>query len=403
MKELYFDHNATMPLCAEAKRAWVEAVDAHWLNPSSPYRAAAAAHARMEAAREAIAQRMAIEPKRIVFTSGATEANNAVFQHWAGALSGTALVGSGTSLVRSGTALAGGGTAPVGLSPTEHPSVLEAAEGFLSGRFVYLEVDGNGRIDLGALAARLQAGELAAVSVMAANNETGVLQPWPEIAELCREAGVPYHCDASQWIGKMPLDGLGACSFVSACAHKFAGPKGVGFLVLPSEDFSFRVMWGGGQESGHRAGTEDVPGVLAMLAALQAAQPDAKGARDAFSAQLSEAIPGTRIVAADAERMWNTVSLIMPEFSSARWVRALEKAGCLVSSGSACSTGQAAVSHVLLAMGLDSAAAGRVLRISSGFGTSEADWKVLLEAFLRAREMLQQSVTDSPATVISID
>lgn len=382
MEKLYFDHNATMPLCAEAKRAWVEAVDAHWLNPSSPYRAAAAGHARMEGAREAIAQRMAVEPKRIVFTSGATEGNNAVFRHWAATLSGTA---------------------PVGLSPTEHPSVREAAEGFLGGRFVYLEVDGDGRIDLGALQAVLSAGELAAVSVMAANNETGVLQPWPEIAKLCQRAGVPYHCDASQWIGKMPLEGLGACSFVSACAHKFAGPKGVGFLVLPSADLSFRVMWGGGQEWGHRAGTEDVPGVLAMVAALQAAAPRARDARDAFSAHLSEAIPGTQVVGSGTERLWNTLSLIMPAFSSVRWVRALEKAGCLVSSGSACSTGQAAVSHVLLAMGLNPATAGRVLRISSGFGTSEADWNVLLAAFLRAWASLQQSVTDSPSTVISID
>ena len=382
MNHLYFDHNATTPLCAEAKAAWTEAVDAHWMNPSSPYRAAAAVHARMEAAREAIADLFEVDPKRIVFTSGATEANNAVFQHWATAL---------------------GGTGGVGLSPVEHPSVLEAAEAFLGKRCVHLSVDEDGRIDLAALEESLAAGELAAVSVMAANNETGVLQPWREIARLCRQAGVPYHCDASQWVGKLLPAGLGDCSFVSVCAHKFGGPKGVGFLIVPASDVGCRVMLGGEQEHGHRAGTEDVPGVLSMLAALRAARPQTATARDAFIARVTEAIPGTAVVGAGAERLWNTVSLIMPEFSSTRWVRALEKAGCLLSSGSACSTGQAGVSHVLLAMGIDSTAAGRVLRISSGFATSAEDWQSLSEAFLTAHASLQKSVAGSPSKVISID
>ncbi|NBB80363.1 MAG: aminotransferase class V-fold PLP-dependent enzyme [Verrucomicrobia bacterium] len=382
MEQLYFDHNATTPLCAEAKRAWAEAVDAHWMNPSSPYRAAAAVHARLEAAREEIAGFFEIEPKRIVFTSGATEANNAVFQYWADVLPGTA---------------------KVGLSPVEHPSVLEAAERFLGERSGHLSVDADGRVDLVALEARLAAGELAAVSVMAANNETGVVQPWRDIARLCREVGVPYHCDASQWVGKMPLSGLGDCSFVSVCAHKFAGPKGVGFLILPDTESRCRVMLGGEQEHGHRAGTENVPGVLAMLAALRAARPQTAAARDAFIARITKAIPGTTVVGVGTERLWNTVSLIMPEFSSTRWVRALEKAGCLLSSGSACSTGQASVSHVLLAMGIDPAAAGRVLRISSGFATSAKDWEALSEAFLTAQASLRKSVADSPSKVISID
>lgn len=382
MKPIYYDHNATTPLCVEAKRAWTDAVDAHWMNPSSPYRAAAAVHAQLEAARTEIAHLFAVEPKRIVFTSGATEANNAVFQHWAGALPGTA---------------------PVGLSPVEHPSVLEAAESSLGERRVLLAVDGDGRVDLPALEASLSSGELAAVSVMAANNETGVLQPWPEVAQLCREASVPYHCDASQWVGKMPPIGLGDCSFVAVCAHKFGGPKGVGLLILPAPEAACRVMLGGEQEHGHRAGTEDVPGILAMLAALRAAKPLAATDRDGFIARITEVIPRVTVIGAGAERLWNTVSLIMPEFSSTRWVRALEKAGCLLSSGSACSTGQAGVSHVLLAMGIEATAAGRVLRISSGFETSSEDWQALEQAFLTAHASLQKSVADSPSKVISID
>lgn len=382
MDYLYFDHNATMPLCAEAKRAWMEANDGCWMNPSSPYRAAAAVHAKMEAARAEIAEMFGVEPKRVVFTSGATEANNAVIRYWAETLSGTAALG---------------------LSPTEHPSVFEAAEAFWGERQVQLAVDSDGCIDLAALEARLRAGDLAAVSVMAANNETGVVQPWPQIAELCREAGVPYHCDASQWVGKMPSAGLGDCTFVSACAHKFAGPRGAGFLIMPTPGSACRLLLGGGQENAHRAGTEDVPGILSMLAALRAAEPRTAAHRDAFAARVIEQIPGTQVIAGEADRLWNTVALIMPEFGSTRWVRALEKAGCLLSSGSACSTGQVSVSHVLLAMGIDATAAGRVLRVSSGFDTSAEEWQELAEAFLAAHKSLQKSVMNSPSTVITID
>ncbi|TVP77302.1 MAG: aminotransferase class V-fold PLP-dependent enzyme [Puniceicoccaceae bacterium] len=382
MSRLYFDHNATTPLCPEAKAAWLEVVDTHWMNPSSPYRAAAAVQVRLEAARAELADLCQVEAERLVFCSGATEANNVVFRHWA------------QRLPASGR---------VGLSPVEHPSVLEAAKHYFGERIEYLPVDAAGRVDMAVLEKRLGAGGLAAVSIMAANNETGVLQAWPEAAQLCRRAGVPYHCDASQWVGKQPMTGMGAGHYVSGCAHNFGGPKGVGFLILPSQGDPCRITFGGGQEYGHRAGTEDVAGVLAMLAALRAAKPQATTARDAFIAEITQRVAGTQVLGEGAEHLWNTVALVMPEFSSTRWVRALEKAGCWLSSGSACSTGHASVSHVLLAMGLDAAVAGRVLRVSSGFETSRADWQALAEAFTGAYQSLREADAASPSKVISID
>jgi cysteine desulfurase len=137
---------------------------------------------------------------------------------------------------------------------------------------VWVELDGNGVVQLERLEALLTDGAIGAVSVMAANNETGVVQPWREISALCRRHRVAYHCDASQWLGKLPSTGLGAAGWVTATAHKFGGPKGTGFLVLPEQAEGFRSQQGGEQERGHRAGTEDFPGIAAMVAALADAE-----------------------------------------------------------------------------------------------------------------------------------
>ena len=173
---------------------------------------------------------------------------------------------------------------------------------------------------------------------MAANNETGVLNDWSAIAKICASKGVQYHCDASQWIGKLPLTGLNRCDFVTGCAHKFGGPRGIGLSLLPKEKTEFRSFLGGAQEFGHRAGTEDVAGILAMTTALKTTETEAHTAknRDAFIAELSRHMPSVEVVGASAERLWNTVMLILPDFETMRWVHALEKRGFLVSSGSAC-------------------------------------------------------------------
>ncbi len=378
----YFDHNATTPLAQEARSAWLEAVDGQWLNPSSPYRNAAAVKVRLESAREELANLLGVEPGRLVFCAGATEANNAVFQNWA-------------SVLPDGASIA--------VSPTEHPSVIEAAKAFFEGRIVWFPVDSGGRVDLKVLDELLEECRVEAVSVMAANNETGVLQAWGSIADRCKEAGVAYHCDASQWVGKMPLFGLGECSFVTACAHKFGGPKGAGFLILPNADHACHVLWGGGQEAGRRAGTEDVAGVLSMIAALKAASPQCSADRDRFIAEVSGRIDRIEVVGDNTDCLWNTVSLILPDFQSLRWVRALEKAGFLVSSGSACSSGSAHVSHVLLAMGVDTGKAGRVLRVSSGYNTTTEDWQALADSLCEVYARLKSDSSSGSSRVISLD
>jgi cysteine desulfurase len=382
MQLRYFDHNATTPLAEPARDAWLDAAQVQWLNPSSPYRSAAAVRVRYEAARESLAARFGVEPERVVFTSGATEANNAVIRAWS------------MRLPRR---------ARVGVNPTEHPSVIESAKTYLGDRVEWLPIDENGRVDIDSIRGRVAVGELAALSVMAANNETGVIQPWQALAELCAEAEIPYHCDASQWVGRMALDGLSACSYVTGCAHKFGGPKGVGFMLIPKVSDGFHVLTGGEQEMRHRAGTEDVAGVLAMVAALDASVTGDLAWRDAFIQQVQSEIPRTKLVGADAPRLWNTVSLIMPKYSNLRWIRALEKAGFLVSAGSACSTGKESVSSVLMAMGFESGAAGRALRISSGTGTSAEDWHALADALLAAYQSLEKESAASNASVISID
>lgn len=376
---LYFDYNATTPLLPRAKAAWLEATEQHWLNPSSPYRAAAAAHVRLEEARKRLAAMFDVDPRRVVFNSGATEGNNAVFAGFARTL---------------------GANARVAVGATEHPSGIEAARFYFQGRIDWLKPDVCGVIELDP--SRLE--KNAAVSLMAANNETGVLHPWQDWAAACRERGLPMHCDASQWIGKMPLEGLAACDYVTGCAHKFGGPKGVGFLFVP-EGFAAGLL-GGAQERGQRAGTEDLAGILAMLAALEWSESQrlncSSRGKEHFLKGLQAALPGVEVLGAGAATLWNTAQIVMPEFQSTRWIRALEKEGFLLSAGSACATGKGGPSHVLAAMGVDGQKAGRTLRISAGWETSAEDWQALLEALVKCHRSLKQEAVDDDSQVISI-
>jgi cysteine desulfurase len=385
MQACFFDNNATVPLRPEAKAAWCAAVDDLWLNPSSPYRAAARVAVHLAAVREQFAEQFAVGPERVVFNSGATEGNNTVFAHWAATLPVDARIG---------------------VSPAEHPSVTEAAKRSFGARVEWLVLDANGAVDLHALQARLAAGAYAAVSVMAANNETGVLNPWAAIAQACRAAGCQYHCDATQWIGKLPAGGLSECDFVTGCGHKFGGPRGIGFCIVSNGARAVSLLAGGAQEQGHRAGTEDVAGIVSMQAALGAAAAAAANcsvaSRDLFIESIGAALPEVEFVGLGAERLWNTLSLIVPEFASVRWIRALEKRGFLVSAGSACSTGKAGPSPVLAAMGLDADKARRALRISAGTATTAADWVGLSAALVASYASLRSEAEGSGSKVISI-
>ena len=368
----YFDHNATTPLADAASEAWLKIQAENWHNPSSPTRAAARAKIRLDSYHEALSVLLGGEPVHYVFNSGATEGAHAVLAHWAKRLAPDARIA---------------------VSATEHPCVLAAAARCFPGRIDWLAHEAGGVVTPAAVCAALAAGA-AGVVVMAANNETGVLQPWSEIAEACRAAnggaGVPYLCDATQWLGKLPGAGFGSCgAWVIASGHKFGAPKGVGFVKLPAgrAEPDFVSQGGGLQEAGHRAGTEDVAGIAALCAALVECEQkhviwesQRLAWRERFERELTAALPGARIVAADTERLWNTVFAIMPHGEYARWIARLDKRDVQVSTGAACATGKDGPSHVLAALGVAPEEARRALRISAGWGTTEADWTMLLDA-----------------------
>ncbi|MEM8955072.1 MAG: aminotransferase class V-fold PLP-dependent enzyme [Verrucomicrobiota bacterium] len=357
----YFDHNATTPVSTAAREAWLEAVERHWENPSGLYREAGVVKRKLEELREELASYMGYGPERVVFNSGATEGNNAVFR-------------------------AETGDSRVLLGGVEHPSVRDAARENLGRRVVELSVSGAGVTEVEAIEKELGAGDVGLVSVMAANNETGVLQPWGVIRELCHSAGVRYHCDASQWIGKLALGGFAHCDLVTGSGHKFGGPKGVGFLVVPADgEAGFRSQSGGPQEAGYRGGTEDYPSIVAMMAALRERLTiDGVGMsvdRDWFESELKTRIAGVRVVGEGSERLWNTSMIVMPDHRNVKWLTRLSGLGFALSTGSACSSGRENPSHVMEAMGLDYEEMGRVLRVSAGVETKRSDWASLVEAF----------------------
>lgn len=362
---IYFDHNATTSLHPAARAAWLEANDTLIGNPSSPHRIGARADAALTAARQKLAGILGCDALDIVWTSGATESANIVLAHAARTLAPDA---------------------EILVSAIEHPCVLAPARHHFGARLRLMPVTREGVLDLNWLEAELKKRQPSLVALMAANNETGVLQPWREALALCRAHEVKFFCDAVQWIGKLPSHGLGACDFVSGSAHKFGGPKGVGFLKCPAKSRVEPLLLGGPQEEGRRAGTENVPSVLGMLAALEAREATMETVsreqqRVNFETRLLAALPGAEIVGDGAPRLWNTVMLLMPDADcQQRWVVKLDKAGFAVSTGSACASGKEAPSHVLTAMGRSPAEAARVLRFSAGWESTAQEWDSLLAA-----------------------
>jgi cysteine desulfurase len=368
---LYFDHNATSPLSVSARDAWLDAVARYPGNPSSPHRLGARASAALDGAREKLAGWLGCEPGSIVFTSGATESSNTILSH-----------------------LARESSAEAWVSAMEHPCVFEPARAGFRDRLREIPVNPQGLLDLDWVRDGLRKARPAVVAVMAANNETGVCQPWAQVAELCQAHGVAFFCDAAQWIGKLPVTGLGACDYLTGCAHKFGGPQGVGFLRAGRS--LHPLLLGGPHEEGQRAGTENVPGVLAMVAALEerlaqsAFCEERLSQRMVFEAGLSARLPGVEILGAAVPRLWNTVAAVLPQADCRqRWVVKLDKLGFAVSTGSACASGKEKTSHVLQAMGYAPEAASRVLRFSAGWDTAASDWQVLLDGIERAWAELQ--------------
>jgi len=370
----YFDHNATAPLHPAARQAWLDASEKFVGNPSSPHRVGARADAALEAARERLAAILGCQSTQVVWTSGATESNNQVFHQFARALP------SGATVCVSGI---------------EHPSVLESAASYFGNRARLIPVSRAGVADLDWLREELATRRPGLVALMAANNVTGVVQPWREAARLCRDHGVSFCCDVAQWLGRESADGLSECEIVSGCAHKIGGPRGIGFLKCPSKGPWEGLIHGGPQEGGRRAGTENVAGALALVATLEARlkslpeREDRLRLRDDFTGRLKAAMPGVEIVGGLAPRLWNTVAALLPEIDCRqRWVVKLDKLGVAVSTGSACSSGKEAASPALLAMGYSPAEAGRVLRFSGGWETTSGDWDTLLSTIQQAAREL---------------
>ncbi len=379
---LYFDHNATTSLHPAARDAWLAATERFIGNPSSLHRLGARADAALSEARQKLAALLGCDALDLVFTSGATESASTVFQHAARALPPDA---------------------EVWLSAIEHPCVTEAARHHFPKRHRLIPVTRDGVVDLNWLTKKLKRSRPGLLAVMAANNETGVIQPWNEALKLCREREVPFFCDAVQWIGKLCAYGIGECDFASGSAHKFGGPRGVGFLKCPAKGRVTPLLRGGSQEEARRAGTENVAGVLAMVAALQVREGDMNfgsqshssvlmrksGMQKAVIDRLLCELPGTEIVGAKFSRLWNTISILMPAVDCrTRWVVKLDKLGVAVSTGSACASGKEEPSPVLTAMGYTPAEAARALRFSAGWETTAADWQLLLAALQQAhREM----------------
>jgi cysteine desulfurase len=268
---------------------------------------------------------------------------------------------------------------------------VEATQHYFRGRHRFIPITRGGVIDLDWLSEELSERRPGFVAVMAANNITGVLQPWRETQAICRQYEVPFFCDAVQWLGKLPSHGLGACDFVSGCAHKFGGPRGVGFLKCPSRGQVRPLLYGGPQEESRRAGTENVSGAISLVVAMELREKQIAAGmmhelghwRDQFESTLRNHLPETSVAGEGQKRLWNTSACLMPPISAQRWVVKLDKLGFAVSIGSACSTGKETASHVLLAMGFEVDQAGRVLRFSSGWESKQSDWDELAAAVIQ--------------------
>ncbi len=358
----YLDHNATSPVRPEAREAMVEALDHYYGNPSSVHGAGADARAAVERSRAQVASLLGVAPDCVVFTSGATESNNTVLR---------------TAVLRAGTR-----DGHLVTCATEHPSVLEtAAELRDQGlRVTVLEVDGDGRVDPDRFAEAVEERTLLA-SIMWANNETGVIQSIPELARIARDRGVPFHTDAVQALGKVPL-ALAELSvdYASFSAHKLAGPKGVGALYVRDGARITPVFRGGGQERRRRAGTENVPGIVGFGAACAASEADleARGARlgalrDRLWTFIQSKIPDVRLNGSPEHRLRHTLNVSFEGANGEALVEALDLEGIAVATGAACASGSTDPSHVLLAMGISPDSASASLRFSLGFDTDEED------------------------------
>jgi cysteine desulfurase len=368
---VYLDHAATTPVRPEVLEAMLPYLtEQSFGNPSSAHRYGRAARAGMEQARRQIAEALGAEPNQVVFTSGGTEADN------------LGIVGAALAARDRGDEMC------AAVSTIEHKAVLAAAHAVchLGGREVMLPVDSGGMLDLDALD-RALAERPAIVSVMWVNNEVGVIQPVQEIAGRCQEAGITFHTDAVQAVGKVPVSvSQLSCTLLTISGHKIGAPKGIGALIVRDRKAVEAIIHGGGQQFGIRPGTENVAGAVALGRATQLAAQEQNSLaerlctlRDQLAARLKVLIPDLVINAEDSPRAPHLLSVSAQGADSEALVMHLDLAGIAASSGSACSTGAVEPSHVLVAMSVPRDLALGAVRFSFGRGSSQADVDRALE------------------------
>lgn len=387
---IYLDHAATTPLHPDVLEAMLPYLTEQYGNPSSIHGSGRRARLGLDEARETVARILGARPREIVFTGGGTEADNLAIKGgaWAASARGRRIV----------------------TSAVEHKAVLHSCAvlerfGFA---ITYLPVDRYGRVDPADVASAITE-HTTVVSVMLANNEVGTLQPIREIGAVCRDRKVLFHVDAVQGAGFLPLDvDELQVDLLSLGAHKLYGPKGVGALFVRQGSALLPQLSGGSQERQRRAGTENVAGIVGFARALELAQADATR-RDAENVRLAAlrdrlataigAIPGAQLTGHPDERLPNNASFVIEGVEGGDLVAALDLEGVQASTGSACTTGSAEPSHVLLAMGIDPALAHGSLRLTLGRSTTVEDVERTIEVVCAVVERLRSarvSETQSP-------
>jgi len=355
---IYLDYNATTPICDAAREAMLPYLTRHFGNPSSVHAAGREARAGVDDARDKLAALLQAKPSEIIFTGGATESCN---------LGVLGLARSSSS--RGGHIISNKAEHHAVLHPLEH---LEQHEGF---EVTWLNVSESGMVDLDQLSDSIRP-NTSLVSIMTANNETGVIQPMGEISQICRDRGVLLHSDMVQAFGKVEID-VSLVDAGSFAAHKFYGPKGTGFLFLRSGLPIQPIMFGGAHENQRRPGTENVAGVAGMAAAAEWVLRDADAERQRQAQLRDELWRGIARVFPDAEqngdqahRLANTLNTSFIGVDSETMLMALDLEGVCASSGSACMVGSVRASHVLLALGLPMESARSAIRFSLGRRTT---------------------------------
>jgi cysteine desulfurase len=391
---IYLDNNATTQLDPAVIEEMLPFLTKYYGNPSSGYGFAATARKAINLARERLAAFLGCEPTEIVFTSGGTESNNAVINL---ALQLEARGKSATGPIRGGQHLV--------TSAVEHSAVLRPCQDLAKRGcdVTFLSVDRHGNLDVDELEGAIRPGT-ALVSIMWANNETGVIFPIEKIAEICREKRVLFHTDAVQATGKIPMRLRDSpINFLSLSAHKFHGPKGVGALyVSPQTRFS-PLIAGGGQENGRRGGTENVASIVGLGKAAELAlkylaegKGNIRSVRDRFEKSVLEAVSGASVNGAGATRLPNTSSLSFEGIESPSALLLLDRQLICCSAGSACRTGSQEASHVLRAMNPSSDDARRSLRFSFGRFNTDAQIDRAIEVVPKVIDKLRQSAAPTP-------